>query len=74
MALKNAVPLGFIELPNDTKAIFPMNDIFLTHMFMQETYWETLRTIVIALSKTTKKRYNERKKGEEKWQERIQRT
>jgi len=30
--------------------------------------------ILIALSKTTKKRYNERKKGEEKWQERIQRT
>ena len=46
MAFKNVVPLGYVELPSGTKDIYPMHDIFLTHMFRQRKYWETLRTII----------------------------
>ena len=46
MSLKNATPLGYIELPNGAKPIFIMNDIFLNHVFENAENWEALRTII----------------------------
>ena len=43
MAAKNSVPLGYVDLPDGTKAIYPMNDIFLNYTFEDMEYWEALR-------------------------------
>jgi len=43
MAAKNSVPLGYINLPDGAKAIYPMNDIFLNYTFENAEYWEALR-------------------------------
>ena len=39
-------PLGYIELANGSKAIYPMNDIFLNYTFEDAAHWETLRSTV----------------------------
>ncbi|MCL1989138.1 MAG: hypothetical protein FWG64_14375 [Firmicutes bacterium] len=39
-------PLGYVDLPNGPKAIFPMNDIFLAYSFDQKEQWEILRLII----------------------------
>ena len=39
-------PLGYIELDNGTKAIMPLNDLFLCHMFQNPENWEVLRVSV----------------------------
>ena len=46
MTSKNMVPLGYVELANGLKAIYPMNDIFLNYTFEDVSYWETLRLAV----------------------------
>ena len=46
MFLKNAIPLGFVELANGSKAIYPMNDLFLTYTFEDASNWESLRLAV----------------------------
>ena len=46
MLPKNATPLGYIELPDGSKAIYPMNDIFLNYTFENATNWEALRLTV----------------------------
>ena len=43
MAAKNSVPLGYVDLPDGPKAIYPMNDIFLNYTFEDMEYWEALR-------------------------------
>jgi hypothetical protein len=44
--MKNATPLGYINLPNGMKAIYPMNDIFLNFTFENPAHWEDLRLTV----------------------------
>jgi hypothetical protein len=44
LSAKNSIPLGYIELFDGTKPIFPMNDIFLNYTFEDATYWEALRS------------------------------
>ena len=39
------IPLGYIQLPNGAKPIYPMNDIFTNYTFERKEYWETLREI-----------------------------
>jgi len=39
-------PLGYINLPNGAKAIYPMNDIFLNYTFQSSQHWEALRLAV----------------------------
>jgi len=46
MASKNMTPLGYVELANGSKAIYPMNDIFLNYTFEDDSYWEALRLTV----------------------------
>jgi len=43
MPAKNTYPIGYIELPNGSKPIFPMNDIFLNYTYDNPLHWETLR-------------------------------
>ncbi|MCL1986501.1 MAG: hypothetical protein FWG64_00815, partial [Firmicutes bacterium] len=40
------IPLGYVDLPNGPKAIFPMNDIFLSYNFDHEEQWEILRLLI----------------------------
>jgi len=40
------IPLGYVDLPNGAKAIYPMNDIFLNFTFENATHWEALRLTV----------------------------
>jgi len=48
---QKSIPLGYIDLPDGSKPIYPMNDIFLNHMFENTAYWDILRlTINIILS------------------------
>ena len=51
MASKNTTPLGYIELNNGSKAIYPMNDIFLNFTFEDVAHWEALRLAVNLLIK-----------------------
>ena len=44
MAHENTTPLGYIDLADGRKAIFPMNDIFLNYTFESPEYWEALHT------------------------------
>jgi len=46
MIPNNATPLGYIELENGAKPIYPMNDIFLNYTFDNPANWENLRTTV----------------------------
>jgi hypothetical protein len=39
-------PLGYVDLPDGSKPIFPMNDIFLNYTFETEEHWEILRSII----------------------------
>ena len=43
---KNAAPLGYVELANGSKAIYPMNDVFLNYTFEDAAYWDALLTTV----------------------------
>jgi len=43
VAAKNSFPLGYVDLPDGAKAIYPMNDIFLNYTFEDMEYWEALR-------------------------------
>ena len=43
---KNTYPLGYIELPNGAKPIYPMNDIFINYAFQLKEHWEALRLLV----------------------------
>ena len=43
MENKDKTPLGYIELADGAKAVFPMNDIFLGFTFENPEYWEALR-------------------------------
>ena len=43
---KNTYPLGYVELPDGAKPIYPMNDIFLSYTFQIDKYWETLRLLI----------------------------
>jgi len=45
MPPKNA-PLGYVELDNGSKAIYPMNDIFLNYTFESTAHWEALRLTI----------------------------
>jgi len=57
MAAKNSVPLGYVDLPDGSKAIYPMNDIFLNYTFEDVEYWEALRltaNLIIAAYKQYK--------------------
>jgi len=49
---KNTYPLGYVELPDGAKPIYPMNDIFLNYTFKNETHWETLRLLINLLIDT----------------------
>ena len=40
------IPLGYVDLPNGPKAIYPMNDIFLSYNFDHEEQWEILRLLI----------------------------
>ena len=40
------IPLGFVELSNGKKAIYPMNDIFLNFTFQNPAHWEALRLAI----------------------------
>ena len=42
----NTTPLGYVELDNGQKAIYPMNDIFLNYTFEKTANWESLRLTV----------------------------
>jgi len=46
MESKDRKPLGYIELTDGLKAIYPMNDIFLNYNFENTENWEDLRLIV----------------------------
>jgi hypothetical protein len=46
MASATKTPLGYVELENGSKAIFPMNDFFLTYTFEKPEHWESLRLTV----------------------------
>ena len=46
MSDKPGTPLGYVELANGSKAIYPMNDIFLNYTFENPEYWDALRSIV----------------------------
>ena len=46
MTSKDTTPLGYVELANGSKAIYPMNDIFLNFTFEVEEHWEALRLAV----------------------------
>ena len=46
MASKDTTPLGYVELPNGSKAIYPMNDVFLNYTFEDAAHWEALRLSV----------------------------
>ena len=51
-APKSTYPLGYIELPDGAKPIFPMNNLFLNYMFQTAEHWEALRTLVNILIET----------------------
>ncbi|MDR0273515.1 MAG: hypothetical protein LBI27_09390 [Clostridiales bacterium] len=55
MTSNNKTPLGFIELSNGAKAIFPMNDFFLTYTFEKPEHWESLRLTVNLMIEAYKK-------------------
>jgi len=55
MASKDTTPLGYVELANGSKAIFPMNDIFLNFTFEDASHWEALRLAVNLLIEAFKK-------------------
>lgn len=44
--MANKTPLGYIQLDNGEKAIFPLNDFFLSFTFNDKKNWEALRYIV----------------------------
>ena len=44
--IKDAIPLGYVELPSGPMAIYPMNDIFLNYTFENSANWEALRIMV----------------------------
>ena len=46
MTIKNKTPLGYVVLANGTKAIYPMNDIFLNYTFEEAANWEALRLTI----------------------------
>jgi len=46
MSSKNTTPLGYVELVNGSKAIYPMNDIFLNFTFENSAHWEALRLAI----------------------------
>ena len=46
VVMQNKIPLGYVELPDKSKAIYPMNDIFLNYTFQDSAHWEALRIIV----------------------------
>ena len=46
MASKDTIPLGYVELENGSKAIYPMNDIFLNYTFENASHWEALRLAI----------------------------
>ena len=46
MAENNINPLGYVDLNNGSKAIYPMNDIFLNYTFENASNWETLRLLI----------------------------
>ena len=46
MPSKNSTPIGYVELPNGSLPIYPMNDIFLAFTFEDVTHWEALRLVV----------------------------
>jgi len=46
MTSKNSTPLGYVELEYGSKAIYPMNDIFLNYTFEYAEYWEPLRLAI----------------------------
>ena len=46
MVTNDKTPLGYVELPGGSKAIYPMNDIFLTYTFEDAAHWEALRIAV----------------------------
>ena len=54
MISKNTIPLGYVELTNGSKAIYPMNDIFLNFTFEIEEHWEALRLAVNLLLESYK--------------------
>ena len=43
MDYKSKIPLGYVELTDGSKAIYPMNDIFLNYLFEAPENWEALR-------------------------------
>jgi len=51
------VPLGFVELSNGAKKIYPMNDIFLNYKFQMKENWEILRMMVNILTAAFNRRY-----------------
>ena len=57
MTSKTTIPLGYVELPDGTKAIYPMNDIFLNYTFENPDYWETLRTAVNLIIESYKSKH-----------------
>jgi len=46
MTPKETAPLGYVELANGSKAIYPMNDIFLNFTFEDAEHWESLRLAI----------------------------
>ena len=46
MTNKPPTPLGYVELANGPKAIYPMNDGFLNYTFEDAAHWEALRVTV----------------------------
>jgi len=52
---QNKKPLGYVDLPNGSKAIFPMNNLYLNFTFETSEHWESLRLIVNILIDAYKK-------------------
>jgi len=61
VAAKNSVPLGYVDLPDGAKAIYPMNDIFLNYTFEDMEYWEALRLATNLIIEAYKKYKQETK-------------
>jgi len=61
MAPKATTPLGYVDLANGSKAIYPMNDIFLNYTFEDIAHWEALRLAVNLLIEAYKQQKPETK-------------
>ena len=46
MPTQRSIPIGYMELANGSKPIYPMDDLFLNYTFERHEHWEALRSII----------------------------